>query len=64
MHVFKNQWYENSVSVERGPLTYALKMGEEWKTVKNEKDPIDYGRTYFEVRPTTPWNYGLLEVAR
>ena len=62
MHVFTNQWYENSVSVERGPLTYALKMGEEQKTVKNEKDPIDYGSEYTEVRPTTPWNYGLVEL--
>jgi hypothetical protein len=23
MHIFKNTWYENSVSVERGPITYA-----------------------------------------
>ncbi|AKD57587.1 beta-L-arabinofuranosidase domain-containing protein [Spirosoma radiotolerans] len=62
MHVFKNQWYENSISVERGPLTYALKVGEEWKKVVNDKDPIDYGKQYFEVRPTTPWNYGLVDV--
>lgn len=62
MHVFKNQWYENSISVERGPLTYALKLGEEWKKVTNDKDPIDYGRQYFEVRPTTAWNYGLVDV--
>ncbi|GAB3772232.1 glycoside hydrolase family 127 protein [Spirosoma horti] len=62
MHVFKNQWYENSISVERGPLTYALKLGEEWKTVTNDKDPIDYGSQYLEVRPTTAWNYGLVDV--
>ena len=59
MHVFKNKWYENSVSVERGPLTYALKMEEEWKTVQNTKDPIAYGDQYTEVRSITPWNYGL-----
>ncbi|WP_460954056.1 beta-L-arabinofuranosidase domain-containing protein [Spirosoma litoris] len=63
MHVFKNQWHENSISVERGPLTYALKMGEEWKTVQNDKDPIAYGNQYTEVRPTTPWNYGLIDVS-
>lgn len=62
MNLLKNTWYENSVSVERGPIVYALKMGEEWKKVKNEKDPIAYGSEYFEVRPTTPWNYGLLDV--
>lgn len=62
MHVFKNNWYENSLSIERGPLTYALKIGEEIKRVKNEKDPIDYGDSYDEIRPTTPWNYSLIQV--
>lgn len=60
MHIYKNFWYENSVSVERGPLVYALKVGEETKLVKNDKDPIAYGKEYIEVRPTTPWNYGLI----
>jgi DUF1680 family protein len=59
MHIFTSRWFEQSVAVERGPLVYALKMGEEWKTVKNN-DP--YG-DYLEVHPTTPWNYGLLEKA-
>ncbi|GAB3917466.1 glycoside hydrolase family 127 protein [Larkinella terrae] len=63
MHLFKNTWYENSVSIERGPITYALKMGEAVKKVKNEKDPIDYGDSYEEIRPTTPWNYGLVEAS-
>ncbi|MDB5242601.1 MAG: hypothetical protein JWP57_3226, partial [Spirosoma sp.] len=62
MHIFKNNWYENSMSVERGPITYALKIGEEVKPFKNEKDPIDYGATYNEVLPTTPWNYALIQV--
>jgi DUF1680 family protein len=62
MHIFRNKWYENSVSVERGPITYALKIGQEFKKVTNEKDPIDFGNSYEEVRPTTPWNYGLFQV--
>ncbi|WP_423146357.1 hypothetical protein [Rubrolithibacter danxiaensis] len=62
MHIFKNTWYENSVSIERGPITYALKIGEEIKKVKNDKDPVEYGDSYYEVHPTTPWNYGLVEV--
>ncbi|GAA4092418.1 beta-L-arabinofuranosidase domain-containing protein [Mucilaginibacter panaciglaebae] len=61
MHIFKNTWYENSVSIERGPLVYALKIGEDIKLVKNDRDPIAYGSEYYEVRPTTPWNYGLIE---
>ena len=63
MHIFKNTWYENSMSVERGPLVYALKIGEEAKVIKNEKDPKEYGDTYTEVYPTTPWNYGIPRVA-
>jgi DUF1680 family protein len=62
MHIYKNTWYENSMSVERGPLTYALKIEEDWKQVKNDKDPIEYGDTYYEVLPKTPWNYGLIQV--
>ncbi len=62
MHIFRDRWYENSISVERGPLTYALKIGEDIKSVRNEKDPIHYGDFYFEVYPTTPWNYGLLNI--
>lgn len=63
MHIFKNTWHENSVSIERGPIVYALKIGEEAREVKNEKDPVAYGNRYWEVRPTTPWNYGLHDVA-
>jgi hypothetical protein len=62
MHVYKNSWYEQSVSIERGPLTYALKIGEEARKVANTKDPIDFGASYTEVLPTSPWNYGLYEV--
>lgn len=60
MYVFRQNWFENTMSVERGPLTYALKIGEEMRDVKNDKDPVDYGQQYFEVRPTTPWNYALI----
>ncbi len=61
MHIFKNTWYENSMSVERGPITYALKIAETITAVNNTKDPLDYGAAYFEVRPASPWNYALIE---
>ena len=62
MHIFQNTWYENSVSVERGPLVYALKIKEDWIKVENRKDPVAYGGSYYEVLPKSSWNYGLLHV--
>ncbi|MEB0263053.1 MULTISPECIES: beta-L-arabinofuranosidase domain-containing protein [unclassified Mucilaginibacter] len=62
MHISKNVGYENSISVQRGPIVYALKIGEEVKEVKNTKDAGEYGDSYTEIRPTTPWNYGLVRV--
>ncbi len=56
MQVSVRKWpaNHNAVSVDRGPLTYSLKIGE--KYVKN-------GGTKawpaFEVHSTTPWNFGL-----
>ena len=45
----------NAVSVQRGPLWYSLRIGEEWKR---------YGGTdawpAYEIVPTTEWNFGLL----
>lgn len=57
MEVVTSRWFNNSVAVERGPLVYALKVEEEWKSV----EATDRYGDYREVRPTTPWNYGLLE---
>jgi hypothetical protein len=46
----------NSVSVERGPLTYALKIGEKQVRTGGGTDAWPA----FEILPTTPWNYGLV----
>ena len=62
MHIYRNKWHENSVSIERGPLVYALKIGEEVKNVPNTIDAAKYGANYYEIVPSTPWNYGLLNV--
>ena len=60
MEVTVSRWYENSAAVERGPLVYALKIGESWSRVANAGK---YGEFFYEVHPTTPWNYGLLAAA-
>ena len=57
MRITLRTWTKNksSVSVDRGPLTYSLKIGE--KHIRNggtDKWPA------WEIHPTTPWNYGLI----
>jgi hypothetical protein len=46
---------QNSVSVDRGPLTYSLKIGEKYvRAGGTDKWPA------WEIHPTTAWNYGLI----
>lgn len=46
---------KNSVSINRGPLTYSLKIGEKYvRQGGTDKWPA------WEIHPTTPWNYGLI----
>ena len=46
---------QNSVSVDRGPLTYSLKIGEKYvRSGGTDRWPA------WEIYPTTPWNYGLV----
>ena len=52
--------YNEAIAVERGPLVYSLKLGEKWTRVNADKPHRELPHGDFEVRPTTPWNYGLL----
>lgn len=62
MEITTSRWYEYSAVVERGPLVYALRIGEEWKKVQDDhKFGSRFGDWYYEVFPTTPWNYCLTE---
>jgi hypothetical protein len=46
---------QNSVSVDRGPLTYSLRIGEKYvREGGTDEWPA------WEIHPTTPWNYGLI----
>ncbi len=54
MAVRTSTWYNNSIALERGPLVYALKIGESWHKIKQTGPSSDW-----EVYPTTPWNYAL-----
>jgi hypothetical protein len=51
--------YNNAVALTRGPLVYALKIGEDWRRI-NENEPYrELPHADWEVYPTTPWNYAL-----
>ncbi len=55
MRIRKNSWFNNSVSIERGPLVFALKIEEERRKIGG-KDPFND----WEIYPKSPWNYALL----
>ena len=57
MKVGVRTWAKNkgSVSVDYGPLTFALEIGERWSKYGGSDEWPE-----FEVFPTTPWNYGLV----
>jgi len=50
-----SRWENNSIAIEHGPLVFALKIGENWTKLNPDALAPDW-----EVRPTTPWNYGLV----
>jgi len=54
MTVRTTRWFRNSAVVERGPLVYALKIGEAWNRLRVHGPTADW-----EVLPTSAWNYGL-----
>jgi len=51
--------YNNAIAIERGPLVYSLKIGEEWKAVHEGREYREPPHGDWEVYPTTPWNYAL-----
>ena len=58
MAVRTSTWFNNAISVERGPLVYSLRIGENWHKIKQTGPASDW-----EVYPTTPWNYALVKGA-
>jgi len=72
MRVSIQRWTANhdSVSVNYGPLTFSLKIGERYQREDSTRtaigdsgwqktaDPAEWPS--FEIYPTTPWNYGLV----
>lgn len=46
---------QNAACVDYGPLTFSLRLGEEWRRYGTRQEWPEW-----EVFPTTPWNYGLV----
>ena len=46
--------FNDSVSIERGPLVYSLKIGEQWHKLKTTGPVTDW-----ELFPSGPWNFAI-----
>lgn len=55
MRVRTSRWHEKAISVERGPLVYALNIPGAWNKIGEA-----YSMPIWEVQPQGPWNYGLI----
>jgi hypothetical protein len=51
----------NSVSIRRGAVLFALEIGENWKKINYNPFGWHLGRDYpsYDITPTTDWNYAL-----
>jgi len=54
-------WHNDSVAVERGPLIFSLRIGENVSVMKAKmNNPAPPEAADYEIKATTPWNYGLV----
>ena len=49
----------NAIAILRGPLLYALKIGEDWRQINSDHPERQPPHADWEVYPTTPWNVAL-----
>ena len=52
--------YNEAAAIERGPLVYSLSPAEDWTRINADKPGRELPHGDFEVRPASPWNYGLV----
>ncbi len=58
MHVRVTDGFNRAVTLERGPLVYSLKIGEDWRKLKEDAAP-PLASADWALYPSTPWNYAL-----
>ncbi|MGC9396361.1 MAG: beta-L-arabinofuranosidase domain-containing protein [Anaerolineae bacterium] len=51
--------HNDAVALTRGPLVYALKIGEDWRRINEDQPYRELPHADWEVYPMTPWNYAL-----
>ena len=51
--------HNNAISIERGPLVYALKMDEDWQRIHEDLPHRELPHADYEVKATSDWNYAL-----
>jgi DUF1680 family protein len=49
-----SRWFNNSVTLERGPLVFSYGIGEDWLKLRDRGLTADW-----QIYPTTQWNYAL-----
>jgi hypothetical protein len=54
MPVKLHRRYNGSVTIQRGPMIYVLKIDGRWKLLKGDRPHADW-----ELYPASPWNYAL-----
>jgi hypothetical protein len=54
MQLRASRWFNDSAAIERGPLVFSLRVGEDWRKLRDKSPAADW-----EVHSTTPWNYAL-----
>lgn len=57
MELKVSRWPDSRISIERGPLVYALKIDEQWQVDRKEKSPSDF--PVWNLYAGSAWNYAL-----
>lgn len=65
MELEAKTWFNGSVSIERGPLFFSVKVEEDWRETEDRditgwKPEVVEPFTFKEVYPASRWNYGLV----
>ena len=60
MAVRVSEWFHDSLALQRGPLVFSLKIGENWRKLKDDDVQPPINSAEWSLYPSTPWNYALV----